>query len=480
MILNSIPLATNPNGALLLTWLLDTSGFHNRYSLLAPRFTPHLSHLCTHKLASVTVLRIVNQKSEPEASRQIAQALFFSPNDHVLSDVLGDQINGVAVVHKILQSSFLDPTQRPSFLEATKRVLIDLKVTTAQAYRRLIEEVGLPIPSFANAPTSFGAAPVAGNGATKKPSLTGMNVHHGGYGTAPTPQVITPQQPFSADPSDPSLQSVMASLHILELQQQASRLAPNRYGPLPTSQAYPAAPIAPQTTISPATFSPSSDPFLPLSLRGEYGEVPPVGQQRIPYGHRPSTNSVHLNGSADSYESQIYGTQANGSSGSNLLSPPSNGIISGSMGQIPSSPYGVAQPMPPHVSPRNLCHNARILRLASRFIRLTCINSTSSSSSNRAPIVASVESASVRKASSLAYRLLDDMVWNSCRLTPSHSPSLLLTSYNGIRHHMITSLTRKLQLSTRPSSNNLTCCKRFSLCPHNNPLLVRPRAILYS
>ena len=51
IILNSIPLATNPNGALLLTWLLDTSSFPSRYSLLAPRFTPHLSHLCTHKLA---------------------------------------------------------------------------------------------------------------------------------------------------------------------------------------------------------------------------------------------------------------------------------------------------------------------------------------------------------------------------------------------------------------------------------------------
>lgn len=365
MILNSIPLATNPNGALLLTWLLDTSGFHNRYSLLAPRFTPHLSHLCTHKLASVTVLRIVNQKSEPEASRQIAQALFFSSNDHVLSDVLGDQINGVAVVHKVLQSSFLDPAQRPSFLEATKRVLIDLKVTTAQAYRRLIEEVGLPIPSFASAPTAYSAAPMAGNGATKKPSLTGVNMQHGGYGATPSLQAVTPQQPFPADPSDPTLQSVMASLHILELQQQASRLAPNRYGPLPTSSAYSTVPIAPQASISSATFSPSSDPFLPLPLRSEYGEVSPVGQQRMSYGHRPGPNNIHASGSLDSYDppAQIYGTQTNGSPGSSLLPPASNGMISGSMGQIPSSPYGVAQPMHPHVS----AGNSTLLQYRHRF-----------------------------------------------------------------------------------------------------------------
>lgn len=148
IILNSIPLATNPNGALLLTWLLDASGFHSRYRLLAPRFAPHLSHLCTHKLASSTVLRIVNQKSEPEASAQIVNALFFSPNDQVLTDILGDQVNGVAVVQKVLQSPFIDLSQRASYIEVTKRVLTDLKVTNVQAYRRLIEEVGLPVPNL--------------------------------------------------------------------------------------------------------------------------------------------------------------------------------------------------------------------------------------------------------------------------------------------------------------------------------------------
>ncbi|KAF4576841.1 hypothetical protein EYR36_004821 [Pleurotus pulmonarius] len=148
VILNSIPLATNPNGALLLTWLLDTSGFPSRYNLLAPRFTPHLSHLCTHKLASLTVLRIVNQKIEPDASRQVVEALFSSPGDHVLTDVLGDQVNGVAVVHKILTSPFLDPNEKIKYIDATKRVLIELKVIATQAYRRLIEEVGLPVPNF--------------------------------------------------------------------------------------------------------------------------------------------------------------------------------------------------------------------------------------------------------------------------------------------------------------------------------------------
>lgn len=57
IILNSIPLATNPNGALLLTWLVDQSNLPARYGLLANRFIPHIAHLCTHKLASLTILR---------------------------------------------------------------------------------------------------------------------------------------------------------------------------------------------------------------------------------------------------------------------------------------------------------------------------------------------------------------------------------------------------------------------------------------
>jgi len=34
------------------------------------------------------------------------------------------------------------------YIEATKRVLIELKVIATQAHRRLIEEVGLPVPNF--------------------------------------------------------------------------------------------------------------------------------------------------------------------------------------------------------------------------------------------------------------------------------------------------------------------------------------------
>ena len=86
--LNSIPLATSANGALLVTWLLDTSNLPGRYRLLAPRFAPHLAHLCTHKLASISVLKVVNQRVDPNASRIILDTLF-DPETKTLEEVLG-------------------------------------------------------------------------------------------------------------------------------------------------------------------------------------------------------------------------------------------------------------------------------------------------------------------------------------------------------------------------------------------------------
>lgn len=264
IILNSIPLATNPNGALLLTWLLDTSGFPSRYNLLAPRFTPHLSHLCTHKLASLTVLRIVNQKIEPEASSQIVEALFSSPGDHVLTDVLGDQVNGVAVVHKILTSPFIDPNAKHSYVEATKRVLIELKVIATQAYRRLIEEVGLPVPNFQ--PTYNNTLPPTGK--VTKNSAQNFGV---------------PGLPSGYPSNDQGFASMMAALQMGGQNPQA--------GPPNPPQLHVEAPYNPaaprRTAPNPShTFSPATDPFSPFNMRSpETGSPRQVNNvRRMPGG----------------------------------------------------------------------------------------------------------------------------------------------------------------------------------------------------
>ena len=115
--LHSVQLATNANGALLLTWFLDTCTFPNRRKILAPRLISHLVHLCTHKVAYLTVLKIINQRNEPEARDLILKALFFSPEDEILKDILKDQSCGATLIFKILTTPFLDEQMRSDVVQ---------------------------------------------------------------------------------------------------------------------------------------------------------------------------------------------------------------------------------------------------------------------------------------------------------------------------------------------------------------------------
>jgi hypothetical protein len=127
----------------LLTWLLDTSGLKDRYSILVPRVIPHLAHLCTHKLASLTVLKLINQRLEPKARDEIIQHLFFSDNDNVIDEVLLDQVHGVALVQKILSTSYIELHERQQIAERSKQTLSKLKVQHVQGYKRLVEEINM-------------------------------------------------------------------------------------------------------------------------------------------------------------------------------------------------------------------------------------------------------------------------------------------------------------------------------------------------
>jgi len=141
--LHSVQLATNANGALLLTWFLDTCTFPQRRSVLAPQLVPHLVHLCTHKVAYLTVLKVINQKLESEARDLILQALFFSPNDETLEAILSDSTCGATLIFKVLTTPFFDETIRSGVVENIRNVLIRLKAQPAQGYKRLMDEVGL-------------------------------------------------------------------------------------------------------------------------------------------------------------------------------------------------------------------------------------------------------------------------------------------------------------------------------------------------
>jgi protein JSN1 len=139
--LHSVQLATNANGALLLTWFLDTCTFPRRRTVLAPRLVPHLVHLCTHKVAYLTVLKIINQRNEPEARDAILQALFF--NDQVLEEILNDQNCGATLIFKVLTTPFFDEHIRAEVVQNVRNVLVRIKAQPQQGYKRLMDEVGL-------------------------------------------------------------------------------------------------------------------------------------------------------------------------------------------------------------------------------------------------------------------------------------------------------------------------------------------------
>nr|XP_019048935.1 pumilio domain-containing protein c [Kwoniella bestiolae CBS 10118]OCF27865.1 pumilio domain-containing protein c [Kwoniella bestiolae CBS 10118] len=147
IILNSIPLATNPNGALLLTWLVDTSNLPGRYGLLANRFVSHIAHLCTHKLASLTVLRVITQTTEPAAANNLLQAIFTSSKDETLSEILGDANNGSQVIGKILAINTIPQEQKTQMIDTVRRVLPNIKASNTPPYRLLLEAVSLPVPA---------------------------------------------------------------------------------------------------------------------------------------------------------------------------------------------------------------------------------------------------------------------------------------------------------------------------------------------
>lgn len=141
--LHSVQLATNANGALLLTWFLDTCTFPHRRTVLAPRLVPHLVHLCTHKVAYLTVLKVINQRNEPEARDIVLKALFFSPGDETLEKILSDQTSGATLIFKVLTTPFFDEAMRSEVVKNVSKVLTKLKASPSQGYKRLMDEVGL-------------------------------------------------------------------------------------------------------------------------------------------------------------------------------------------------------------------------------------------------------------------------------------------------------------------------------------------------
>lgn len=233
IILNSIPLATNPNGALLLTWLVEQTNLIGRYGLLANRFAPHVAHLCTHKLASLTVLRIINQTTEPAAASNLLNTIFHSPSDQILTEILSDASNGSQVIGKILAVQSITAEEKPALLEAVRRVLPNIKAASTPPYRRLLEEVGLPVPAGSH------------NYARGQPAAAQwQQSFQMGYGQMPNPGF--PQPLGSAGMAPLLIPQNSQPRNAAQAQQARGRLSPVNH-----------------------MLSPASDPFNPVSFTAD-------------------------------------------------------------------------------------------------------------------------------------------------------------------------------------------------------------------
>ncbi|CCH40593.1 hypothetical protein BN7_126 [Wickerhamomyces ciferrii] len=154
IILHAEHLAINQNAALLITWFLDTCTLPNRHVLLAPRLIPHLAQLCTHKLASLTVLKILNHRGENDAKGLILNAIFgvqdgntqdesSSRPPETLEQILHDNVHGATFIFKVISNPLLESDTRQHVISQVRRVLLELNVSSYQGYKRLMDEVGL-------------------------------------------------------------------------------------------------------------------------------------------------------------------------------------------------------------------------------------------------------------------------------------------------------------------------------------------------
>ncbi|OAD71249.1 hypothetical protein PHYBLDRAFT_101037, partial [Phycomyces blakesleeanus NRRL 1555(-)] len=102
---NAYALATNANGVLLLSWLIEASKIEKRMSMIASRFVPHLQMLCTHKLGSQMILKLINQNQDTDAQEMILTRLLTTPG--LLTEIITDQTRGLAFIQKAIASTFI-------------------------------------------------------------------------------------------------------------------------------------------------------------------------------------------------------------------------------------------------------------------------------------------------------------------------------------------------------------------------------------
>lgn len=141
-------LAVNPNGVLLVTWLLDTYPLAGpqRWGLVAAQLAPHLGQMCTSKLAGLTVLKVISNRVDPAAGRMLLNTLLEPTSDAVpapLEEILSDPAHGPMFLYRLLTVGLSDTSlERHVAINKIRMVLLQPGAVVPN-HKRLLEEVGL-------------------------------------------------------------------------------------------------------------------------------------------------------------------------------------------------------------------------------------------------------------------------------------------------------------------------------------------------
>ncbi|OBZ85194.1 Pumilio domain-containing protein C56F2.08c [Choanephora cucurbitarum] len=130
---NAMALSTNANSGLLLTWLIESTDIPGRIRAVASRLAPYLSQLCIHKVASQTIYKLVNQTTDLEAQQIILNELI--EKEHVLNDILSDQVRGLIFVQKVITCPALLLPVRTTL---SKRVCSELEKMNGPGHKKLL------------------------------------------------------------------------------------------------------------------------------------------------------------------------------------------------------------------------------------------------------------------------------------------------------------------------------------------------------
>ena len=149
---DAVNIAMNPNGAVLMTWLMDISGIPGRYAQLALKFAPHITSMCVNKLSNGCIMKMINQKEEQDARRSILSHVFNNKSN--LEHIILDPSNGLPFIQRILSPECrLSDKERSVVASRVGDILTELpEMQKRQSnYKRLLEiQSRIPYPTAAD------------------------------------------------------------------------------------------------------------------------------------------------------------------------------------------------------------------------------------------------------------------------------------------------------------------------------------------